>query len=741
MSYIEIPSNIDGDWQTTIFETKEEYREFVKSIFKEPGKYELDETSLLFNQQARHFTEHKVYTFSPKYSKDWFKYWGTKDNEDILSEKSKCRRGVIFTKGDKTWYLTRNYYFWINFLPIYDKEKKKFDFPDIWDSQYHSCLYDLLAELNSKHSAKLKKRQWGSTYLHLSNMINLFWFEDGATLKIGASLKDYINEKGAWKFLTEYRNFLNKHSEWYRGCDPDKIFMWQQRDEGKDADNKKTYVGNNSTITGHSFEKDETSGVGGNVTLFYHEEAGIAPKLDKTYEYLRPAMASGMITTGLFIAAGSVGDLSQCQPLKEMIMHPDAHSIYSVETNLLDDKGTWGKSGLFIPEQWSMPPFIDNYGNSLVDEALEAILLQREEWKKELTPALYQLRISQKPINIHEAFAYREESLFPLRLINKQTQRIEENEYSVEYVDLERDENGKVKIKPSNRGPILEFPIRKTLEDKTGVVCIYERPMEGQIPFGQYYASIDTVAKGRTTSSDSLCTIYVYKNPSEVAKIGLDNKIENRIDEGKIVLSWAGRYDDLNDTHELLEMIIDLYYAWTIVEKNRGSFIPHMINKKKQHLLVPTNMLLVFNRDLKSQSEDYGEYGWNNSKPVFQRILGYLIEFLTEVTDSKDISKERDNSNLVQTYGIERIPDIMALKEMAGYGDGSGNYDRIISLAALIAFVKIQEANRGFIKRIEKTEQHLEKSDKFRKFIMGQSKEERKPNQFAKPGNSFRHYK
>jgi hypothetical protein len=31
---------------------------------------------------------------------------------------------------------------------------------------------------------------------------------------------------------------------------------------------------------------------------------------------MRPAMRSGMITTGMFIAAGSVGDLSQCEPLK-----------------------------------------------------------------------------------------------------------------------------------------------------------------------------------------------------------------------------------------------------------------------------------------------------------------------------------------------------------------------------------------------------------------------------------------
>lgn len=126
-----------------------------------------------------------------------------------------------------------------------------------------------------------------------------------------------------------------------------------------------------------------------------------------TYEFIRPAMGSGFITTGTFIAAGSVGDLDQCEPLKKLILYPDINDIYSVETDLLDDKGTIGKSGLFIPEQWSMPPYIDEYGNSLVAEALEALENQFEIWKKELDPEEYQLRISQRPRNIAEAFAAR----------------------------------------------------------------------------------------------------------------------------------------------------------------------------------------------------------------------------------------------------------------------------------------------------------------------------------------------
>ena len=160
--------------------------------------------------------------------------------------------------------------------------------------------------------------------------------------------------------------------------------MWQQKIEVRKG-NRKTEVGLKGTIQGMSFEKDPTNGVGGPVKYFFHEEAGIAPKMDKTYEYMRPAMRSGLTTTGLFIAAGSVGDLSQCNPLKDMILNPTSKDIYAVETNLIDHKGTEGMSGLFIPEQWSMPPHIDEYGNSKVEEATVALQQQFDDWKRELS--------------------------------------------------------------------------------------------------------------------------------------------------------------------------------------------------------------------------------------------------------------------------------------------------------------------------------------------------------------------
>lgn len=1056
-AFIEVPTYENGQWTTTSFSTRDDFKNYLVSIFKEPGKYEFDQSSLIFNAEARKFRQQGFYCSAPFKSKDFKAYWD--------DQKLKCRKGIIVKNNGNSWYLTRDYYMWLNFLPIYDKEEKKFDFAKVRDAQYHLALYEILAELNYKHAIILKKRQIASSYFHMAKIINTYWFEEGSICKLGASLKDYINEKGSWKFLEEYRNFLNEHTAWYRPSEPDKVFAWQQRIKVR-INGRDTYKGLKSTIAGYSFEKDPTNGVGGPVTYFFHEEGGIAPKMYDTYGFIKPALKSGDIITGQFIAAGSVGDLDQCEPMKEYVLHPEENGFFGVESNLLDKDGTIGITGLFIPEQWSMPPYIDQYGNSLVEQALEALERRFEKAKRDLAPDAYQLELSQSPRNIEEAFATRKVSVFPPYLVSKQMQRISDKEYSVEYLELSRDAEGKIIDKPSRKIPIMEFPISKKLENKEGVICIYERPVK-DAPFGMYYASVDPVGEGKaeyicnmvhtpegqkkigdirpgdfvigssgcpvkvlqvhpqgvkplyrvsfsdntsllvcedhlwqvelnagtrgpivlstkqlmdqigtisltgtgrnklksytfstyfkkpnggfrwkiplvkpiqyqkyktpldayalglllgdgsvtgrsigfttadkklldelcsrtgllarkvgkydyrmtigkygnhnpitaalrqlglmgknshtkfipdeykyasvedrlallqglmdtdgyagnhgaeystvskrlaeditgivqslggtapirikkgrggisynvrvklskgmlpfrlarkiatyqvpskypavryitdityekddeavclsldsadklyvtehaivthnTTTSDSLCAMYVYKNPVEVIKDEGDGKVKNSIERDKIVASWCGRFDDINKTHERLELLIEWYNAWTIVENNVALFIQYMISKKKQRYLVPKDMIL-FLKDIGANRNVFQEYGWKNVGTLFKgTILSYGIEFLKEELDHET----KPDGEIVKTiYGVERIPDIMLLKEMQAYRDGV-NVDRLVAFCALVAFAKVQQSNRGLTKRIEYGDKKLDNSKKFSKLNWG----------------------
>jgi len=694
--YKTVPTYTNGEWSTTDFETEKLFIDYILSIFKEPGDYGFTDIAYIFNSEAKAFNKQGFYCNAPFRSKDFTNYW-----ED---QKNKCRVGVIYNDSSKSFFLTRDYYMWLNFLPIFDKEEKHYGFAKVRDAQYHMALYELLAELNNKHSAILKKRQIASSYFHMGKLINTYWFEEGSICKIGASLKDFINDKGSWKFLDEYKTFLNEHTAWYRPSNPEKVLLWQQQIEVK-INNRKTARGLKSKIQGASFEKNATTGVGGPCSYFFHEEAGIAPKMSDTYEYLRPAMSSGMMTTGMFIAAGSVGDLQQCNPLKEMILNPNANDIYSVETNLMDADGTIGMAGLFIPEQWSMPPFIDDYGNSQVEEAVKAIVQERSKWKNELNGEQFQLRISQKPMNIAEAFAYRKASIFPQGILSKQQKRIEEKEYPYELIELDRDEKG-ISAKRTNKLPISKFPVDKKQIDKTGCIVVWERPIKSP-EFGAYYASIDPVSEGKTTTSDSLCSIFVYKNAMEVIRTTESGEVEQFIEKDKVVAAWCGRFDDINKTHERLELIIEWYNAWTLVENNISLFIQHMIARRKQRYLVPKQQIL-FLKDLGSNKTVYQEYGWKNTGTLFKsHLISYAIEFLREVID-----EETDINGVVtnQTLGVERIPDPMLIKEMLAYYPGL-NVDRLVAFGALIAFVKIQQSNRGYTKRRESENKSLVNSE------------------------------
>jgi hypothetical protein len=696
-----IPTYENNKWVTTTFDSDEDFHEFLFDIFKEPGKYEFDNTSLIFNAEARRFNKEGLYCSSPFRSKDFMSYWD--------DQKNKCRQGAIYKNNGRVWYLTRDYYMWLNFLPIFDKEEKKYGFAKVRDAQYHMALYEIIAELNNQHVAILKKRQIASSYFHMGKIINTYWFEEGSTCKIGASLKDYINDKGSWKFLDEYKTFLNEHTAWYRPSNPEKVLLWQQQIEVK-VGNRKTSRGLKSKIQGASFEKNATSGVGGPTTYFFHEEAGIAPKMMQTYEYLRPAMSSGMMTTGQFIAAGSVGDLEQCNPLKEMIMNPTANDIYAVQTDLIDAEGTTGMAGLFIPEQWSMPPYIDDWGNSQIEEAIEAIVRERERWKAELGPEQYQLRISQKPLNIAEAFAYRKASVFPQGILSKQMKKIEEKEYAYELIELDREQEGII-AKRTSKLPISDFPVNKKMTDKTGSIVVWERPASKRPEFGQYYGSIDPVSEGKTTTSDSLCSIFIYKNATEVTRTTEAGDTEIFIEGDKIVAAWCGRFDDINKTHERLELIIEWYNAWTIVENNISLFIQHMIARKKQRYLVPKQQIL-FLKDLGSNRTVYQEYGWKNTGTLFKsHLISYAIEFIREAIDEK---LDDEGNVMSQTLGVERIPDPMLLKEMLAYYPGL-NVDRLVTFGALVAFVKIQQSNRGYAKRRESEGDSLVNSEKISK--------------------------
>lgn len=732
--YEEIPCYDNGVWTTVSYASREEFKlDLQQNYFKEPGEYALDETVLEWQKEGNFFRQHGYYCDQPEGSRDFIKYWD--------EQKLRSRKGAFFWNNGKKWYLPRDYYFWINFLQIPDKVKREDDFTDIWDSQMHMALYEFIGELDYKHGVVLKKRQFGSSLYHAAKLLNILWFEQSPILKIGASLSAYITGvTGTWKILQAYRIFLNKHTAWYRPMNPGGVGEWQQKIEYVE-NGRKTEKGRKGVLQSLSFEQSDTAGVGGLCTLFFYEEAGISKSMDKTYEFMRPAMESGSITTGYFIAAGSVGDLKQCEPLKAFMYKPEGNGFYGVRNKWCDAKGVVLTTGLFIPEQWSMPPFIDEFGNSQIEAALEEIEAKRKQWKKDLAPEQYQIRISQHPTNLEEAFAFRGESLFPIELVKSMKRDIEEGDYPYRCINLAYDNKGDIIASPTTKRPILIFPVDKTAEDKTGAIQVWEEPDDEKDFCTTYFASVDPVSEGKTVTSNSLCSIHIYKNPVQIQRVKVSGEVETYIEGDKIVASWCGRFDDINKTHERLELMIEWYQAWTIVENNVPLFIQYMQFKRKQKYLVPSSQML-FSKEIQQSKTQFQQYGWRNVSTIFKSVmLSYLIEYLRE-----ELDEETDDNGKVykKYYGISRIPDYMALVEMEHYQPGI-NVDRLISLGALIAFVRIQEASRGLKKRTEfDNEEHLEKSENLYKLNRSPFRHIGGTNQslsMQKPRNPFKNFR
>jgi hypothetical protein len=120
---------------------------------------------------------------------------------------------------------------------------------------------------------------------------------------------------------------------------------------------------------------------------------------------------------------------------------------------------------------------------------------------------------------------------------------------------------------------------------------------------------------------------------------------------------------------------------------------------------------MVFLKDLGSNKNVYQEYGWKNTGTLFKsHLISYAIEYLRE-----EINNETDDDgNIISsTLGIERIPDPMLLTEMKQYQPGL-NVDRLVAFSALVAFAKVQEANRGYLK-VKEESSSLDKSKKMYK--------------------------
>lgn len=659
-----------GKFGEKFFETREKRRDFTfdfldyEGRIRLPGEFNLDERIHLANTEARRFKEKGYYTSAGEGSRDYIRYWNF--------EKEKCRYGLLI---DGDYHITGDLYFYLNYCPIPLKDQGEEGFPYIIDLDIWAYLCDEYSELWDLFMAILKARQTGYSLKYCSKLSKGVWLEKNFIAKIIVGDESQV-EKDFMEILAPYRNHLNTHCGWKRNFDPDTALYWVQRIKNVDG----TYTGLQSSIKGITTKLSVTKGVGGPANQILLEEAGTNKNLLKVIGYIKNNIKQGKFVTGYWKALGAVGELKDADGLKELFFNPEIWDCMAFP-NVWDGRPD-EKVGMFCSTAYGYLGFVDENGNSDVEGATKEIEKQAEKEKRKGFQE-YQLYKSQNPLSPREAFLEREENIFPTDIIEPHKNWLERN-YKPMEVSLVKTQEGKWKHKFGGKaGVINDYPI-KAKTDKRGCIVIEEPPMANP-PFGLFYASVDPVKMIKTTTSDSLMSIYIYKAA---------HQINGEFARDKAVAWYCGRHDNPVETYETCLALIQYYNARTAVENDVRTFTEWMIKEKQTKYLMRRSEMPILTEWV-PDSKINEPFGWitgsgMGDNSVKNHLFSLFIEYCKEIID---YSFDETTGESTPIYGVTRIKDKMVLIEALKWTK-KANVDRLIAFCGALMAAR-SNTNRG----------------------------------------------
>lgn len=687
-------------------ESKEDHIKLIESQFKLPGKYKLKNTKY-WQEAGNSYTLNQKKTGRPNFEGGRycdFTRDSHKEKQYFKDEKEKVLNGYIVDN----YYIPPFYYWYLNFCPIVDSVKGKKKFGDVWDGDFWFFQYIMLCMLYGKHAVVVKSRQRGYT---LKIMALLYWsysWKEISVNTIGAYKEDFVIK--SWRFLDFYRKHINDHTRWHRGPTIPKSLYWEEKTMTED--NKS--IGLDSKISGTTFLKDPENGVGGSQTIFFYEEAGIAPTMLKTIGYVRPALEKGNRTTGLIICSGAIGELDDAQDLKEIFYSPASHNFLSVPNVWDDDERKGEPCGLFVSEAYNLEGFIDSEGNSLVDVATAFVIEHNQKSKDNKNEELAQLDISQKPLSPKAAFAERTSSEFPIQKLRNQQDRIKlkEKDNSWEYKPVKglffENAKGNIELRVHDLPPEHKYPIDPTWKDKRGVWTFYEPIPETPPAKFLYFACVDAVEVDVTETSKSVASIDIFKTQIRV-EYEDNGKIRTRIEGDKLVATYRGRFNTARETNEQMWFGIKKFNAWVYPERNKPNFINYMreMGRAESYLAKESDVPLFKDMNIKNgtiaNNSKFGFHKGDNSE-IWKHFKATVKEyFFTEYGKSTYETKEGEEVVRKIFTGIDRIDDYWLLEEFCSYveekGKPKGNYDRLVSFMGAL-FISKTYLQNGIIKTV-----------------------------------------
>jgi len=616
----------------------------------------------LFSPAANHYKEFGYYIDSLPGTKQYYEYWD--------EEQNRCLHGYE-VNGVK---ISGFHYFYLNYCPIdriIDEEqpdgeiisRRDRSFPAFYDGDYEYFTAIDKARKENKHMVVLKARRKGFSYKAAAMLCRNYFHLRNSKNFVFASDKQYLIGDGMLSKAWDIVSFVDDNTAWTQPRLIDRE-MHKQSGYKKNVNGADVTLGFKSQIIGVSLKDDPDKIRGKAGELIFFEEAGSFSGLLKAWEVAMPTMRQGSKTLGTMIAFGTGGEEGPgFDGMEELFYHPEAYDCLGFENDW--DAGAMGTyCGFFVPIYKNLDGFIDNNGNSLVEEAMSYEEAQREKKKKGNDPKAFDQYIAEHPFTPQEATLQVTANVFDVASLKEQYNKVIANNLQAIGVSGEMyyDSNGKTNFRPNGSlKPITKFPHRKD-DDLTGCVVVYEPPFklerEQVTPKNLYIICHDPYAQGKSASSTSLGAAYVIKVPNNISK-----------PDDIIVASYVGRPQSQDEYNRNLFMLAEYYNAKIGFENDRGEVIPYAKRFRKMHLL-QEEFEMLDKRELRSKTVKR-QYGMHMTEQRKAQGELYIRDWLVS---GRGVDEDEN-----VTLNMHKIYDPALLLELIKF-NRNGNFDRAMSL-------------------------------------------------------------
>lgn len=371
--------------------------------------------------------------------------------------------------------------------------------------------------------------------------------------------------------------------------------------------------------------------------------------------------------THTYIVNGIITHNSSFDGLKNLFYKPEAFNCLSFP-NIWDDGQEQTKCGFFVPSWSNMEStdengkqrFMDQYGNSLKEKAVEELIAQRNKVKDGgASQTSIDRFISERPLKPQEAVLELGKNIFPRQLLMNQLTRIRTNEKlrnMKHIVDLAWDGDGQVKATEKKSGDITTYHLKK--DDKPhGSIVIWEYPIKDP-PFGLYIGGCDPYDHDESFTN-SLGSTFIFKR----VKAG---EAWNDV----IVAEYSGRPDTAEEYYENVRKLLIFYNARLLFENERKGIYPYFTNKHCDYLLAdqPDKIISEVFKDSKVQRRK----GCHMTKSIRAYGEGLILEWLMD-------EFEPGHPNIERIYSEPLIEELIE-------NDGIKNVDRVIALCMTMIY-------------------------------------------------------